>query len=638
MKRIGAFIGLWLLLGWGVAQEQPLINYAAGLGEFEHDEDPEGRGDEIADGFTWNVSESGVFTPLKDLSVYVSGNGSQKITFSRNALGSASGTLTLQLPFPTEMYPQPGETVRISFWLKTDGWQNARYTVTARDYNGANSATLLSATNPIPNWTRFEANYTLPNATPNGIQVRFQIDALSGLSTGTIWIDNLEIYGSKRWQPPVQRTPRLFTYYRPTAPLANGDWIFYARNFDMLGSFGSMVHLRPAKIYRPQLRTLTYYLGFYSVDSPTWPIRDPFGYAYCNQNHPEWFLLTVLGQRARAFGNQYLMDVGNPACAAWAAGNMARRAQRANMGWDAIQLDSLIDFTNGFNLARYPTPASRTAATQKYLRKILEALAPYSTQIIGNAASAPYTRDRIHTLLLREGYLQGLLMEQAFTHIYSLPAEYMGVSPWTNQLNTLAEHPDKLRVVYSGYTANPARARRMKLYALGSFLLISDENAFLYLDVHYYENGVNGQRAWRPDEDFNVPLGQPTGPYEVFFRSTEYRGGLYYRPFENGFVLVNPTGTEPRRIPGLTEPIWKAGVVFSWVTDDTYWELYSQRIYPPGSIIKIYPKEARFFVRVGQALRNYPPAQKALQELNDSNVTAIPKNKVKKQGWGLITP
>mgnify|MGYP001770900789 CR=1 FL=1 len=45
MKRIVAFIGLWLLLGWAVAQEQPLINYAAGLGEFEHDEDPEGRGD-----------------------------------------------------------------------------------------------------------------------------------------------------------------------------------------------------------------------------------------------------------------------------------------------------------------------------------------------------------------------------------------------------------------------------------------------------------------------------------------------------------------------------------------------------------------------------------------------------------------
>lgn len=624
MRYMGFLLGLCLIIGWAIAQEQPLINYAAGLGEFEHDEDPEGRGDEIADGFTWSVSEQGVFAPFKDLNEYISGNGSQRISFARNASGSASATLTLQLVFPTEMYPQPGEVVRISFWLKTNGWQNARYRVSAHDYNGGNTATLLSSTAPLPNWTRFEANYTISNTTPNGIQIQIRIEALSGVSEGTIWIDNLEIYGSKRWEPPVQRTPRLFTYYRPTAPLADGDWIFYARNFDMLGSFGTTVYLRPALIYRPGMRTLTYYLAFYSVDSSIWPIRDPFGYAYCNANYPEWFLYTVLGQRARAFGNQYLMDVGNPACAAWAAGNMARRAQRANLGWDAIQLDSLIDFTNGFNLAKYPTPASRVAAAQKYLMKIQEALSPYSTQIIGNAASAPYTRDRIHTLLLRGGYLQGLLIEQAFTNIYSLPAEYLSFAAWSNQLLTLAEHPDKLRVVYSGYTANPARSRRMKLYALASFLLISDQNAFLYLDVHYYENGANGQRAWRPDEDFNIPLGQPTGPYQVFFRSSDYAGGLYYRPFENGFVLVNPTGSTPLRVSGLTEPIWKQGVVFSWVLDDTYWELYTQRVYPAGSVIKLQPKEARIFVRAGQALRNYPPAKSSIQAIDGLKSTPKP--------------
>ncbi len=615
MKRLW-ILGLVLLLGVGLlpAQEQPLINYAAGIGEMEHDEDPEGRGDGMADGFSWAIlpssAEAPAFAFSKDLTESISGFGSQRISISRNASGEAAFQMILTLRFPSTMYPQPGETVRISFWLKTVDWQNARYRFTARDVNGANAVQLLNSTNPLPNWTRFEYTYTVPSATPTGISLQFLFIALPGTSQGIIWIDNVEVYGSKRWEPHTTRSMKLFTYYRDSAALANGDWIFYAQNFDMAGTFNSTVDLRRMKVYRPELRTLTYYIAFYSVDAVPWPARDPFGYAYCNANHPEWFALDVLGNRAR-FGEAYMMDVGIPECADWAVHNMRTRAQRANMGWDAIQLDSLIDFTNGRNLMRYPTPASRLAATRKYLMKINQGLSEYSTQIIGNAASAPYTRDWIHTLLLNEGLLQGLLLEQAFTTIFSLPAEYLNFGSWQAHLNTLTAHPDKLRVVYAGYTANPLRARPMKLYALGSFLLISDENAYLYLDTHYYENGVNGQRAWRPDEDYDVPLGQPTGPFEVFFRSSDYQGGLYYRPFENGFVLVNPTGNTRVAVPGRVEPLWKDGATFTWTLDDTYWELVTQTTYPAGTRIKLYPKQARIFVRQSSgALRNYPPANR----------------------------
>ncbi|MFQ3611588.1 MAG: putative glycoside hydrolase [Fimbriimonadales bacterium] len=615
MKRVW-MLGLVFLLGLSVlpAQEQPLINYAAGIGEMEHDEDPEGRGDGVADGFSWGVSpssEASVFVPSKDLTESVSGSGSQRISFSRNnSSGNATAGMTLLLRFPSSMYPQPGETVRISFWLKTANWQNARYRAIAADANGGNSAILLSSTTPINEWTRFEYTYIIRNVTPNGLRLTIEFTALTGLSQGTAWIDNIEVYGSKRWEPHVNRSMKLFTYYRDNAALANGDWIYYARNFDMVGTFNSTVDLRRMKVYHPELRTLTYYIAFYSVDTVPWPARDPFGYAYCNANHPDWFAMNVLGQRVRR-ADQYLMDVGVPECADWAVNNMRTRAQRANMGWDGIQLDSLIDFTNGFNLARYPTPASRIAATKKYLMKINQGLSEYGTEIIANAASAAYTRNNIHTLLLNEGYLQGMLIEQAFTNIFSLPSEYLSVGAWEGQLVTLASHPDKLRVVYSGYSANPQRARPMKLYALASFMLISGETAFLYLDVHYYENGVNGQRAWRPDEDFDVPLGQPTGPYEVYFRSTDYTGGLYYRPFENGFVLVNPTGATRVVVPSRVEPLWKDGATFTWTLDDTYWELVTQTTYPAGTRIKLYPKQARIFIRQNSgALRDYPPANR----------------------------
>ncbi len=620
MRLVGIVLGIALSL-WalGYAQEeQPLINYTAGIGEFEHDEDPEGRGDGIADGFSWEGSPS-VFTLSKDLQEYASGAGSQRIEFSRSGTGTSVGALTLRLLFSTEMYPQPGETVRISFWMKTANWQNARYRVFARDYNSGNSVTLLSSTTPLPNWTRFEYTYTIPNVSPNGLRVRFEITALEGESSGTIWLDNLEIYGSKRWEPPVQRSIKLFTYYHPTTmALANGDWIFYARNFDAVGTFNSTVYLRQMRVYRPEILTTAYYMAFGSVDSPSgWPARDPFGYQYCNDNHPEWFALDVLGRRVLFAGNIYLMDVGIPECAEWAANNMRLRAERANMAVDIFKFDAFITFTYSYHLMRYPTPASRVAAARKYLMKVRQAMQDYDTKIILNAASHQYTRGRTHTFMLREGLADGFLIEQVATTIYSLPAEYIAFSGWQAHITTISEYSDKIRIIFDGYTSNPLRARPMKIYALGSFLLISDENTYLYLDVHYYENGANGQRAWRPDEDFNVPLGQPTGPYQVYFRSSDYAGGLYYRPFENGFVLVNPTGNRRVVVPGRVEPLWKDGAVFTWTLDDTYWELLSGETYPAGTKIKLYPKQARIFVRQGEALKNYPPAQKPKPKPDD---------------------
>jgi hypothetical protein len=103
------------------------------------------------------------------------------------------------------------------------------------------------------------------------------------------------------------------------------------------------------------------------------------------------------------------------------------------------------------------------------------------------------------------------------------------------------------------------------------------------------------QRSWRPDPDFEVPLGQPTGGVQVFFRSSDYAGGLYYRPFQNGFVLVNPTGN--------LRPLFKDGAVFTYILDADYRELWSGQLFPAGSRIKLYPKQARIFYRESSGLR-----------------------------------
>lgn len=610
MMRAWVFGWIALLL-WAVAlaQEQPLINYAAGVGELEHDELPPppqdseniyNFGDGISDAFTVTYNPNGAsqfFSFAIDRDVKVSGVASQRIGFNRTGNGTATMTMTTLLHFPSTDYPQVGEEIRVSLWLKTDGWTNAQFQLLARGIDGQTPATaLVTQSADVPEWTRFEATYVVPNSNPKGIQISFEITLQDGASSGTLWLDNLEIYGSQRWRTRPPRSFKIFTYYSPAMPEAQYDWIYYAREFDMVGVFFGSIELRRMLTYNPNLATTTYYLGFMSENSAgiEVAIRDPFGYIYCDRYHPEWFLLDFHGQRLRYGVRQFYMDVGNPDCARHAALRIYHRMRSANLPFSSLKLDHFISYTTTMTQsARYPTRASRIAALTKYLMTLKRELQEFGPPLlICNIAGLGFTRNEIHTYLLRQGYYDGILYEQAFTTIFNLPADYVSFYSWEAALLTLTEFPNLPRIYYSGYTLNPERMRPMKLYAMASFLLGCDDGAYIYLDKHYYEGSQQDygrQRSWRPDADYDVPLGRPTGPYQVYFRSSDYHGGLYYRPFENGFVLVNPTGNIP--------PRWKDGAVFTWVLDGTYYEWVTRQTYPAGTRIKLYPKQARMFIR-----------------------------------------
>jgi hypothetical protein len=633
MKRAWRFgwIGL-LLIGAAIAQEEPLINYTAGIGEFEHDELPPGHdiqfGDNISDGFTVSYSSnaSQFFTFAIDKNEKVSGVGSQRIDFNRTGSGAVTATLSLELRFPSEDYPQVGETIQISFWAKTASWSNARLRLLARGIdNQTPSTTLVNQTAPVPDWTRFTATYVVPASNPSGIQLWFEITLQDGTSAGTLWIDNLEVYGSKRWRSRPPRSFKIFTYYNPAMPEANYDWIYYTREFDMIGVFFGSVELRRMQTYKPSLKTTTYSLGFVSENNQSTEVlvRDPFDYFYCDQNHPEWFLLDYSGQRLRYASRTYFMDIGNPECARHAAQRIYARMNSANLPFSSIKLDHFISFLAMVNCARYPTYPSRLAAMSKYLLTLKRELQDFGPPLlICNVAGRTFARSWMHTYLIRQGYYDGILYEQAFTTIFNLPATYTTYVFWEDAINTLVQFPNTIRIYYSGYTVNPAYMRPMKLYAMASFLIGADENAYIYLDKHYYEGEPFGrQRIWRPDADYDVPLGQPIGPFQVFFRSSDYQGGLYYRPFENGFVLVNPTGN--------IAPRWKDGAVFTWVLDDTYYEWVTQQTYPAGTRIKLYPKQARIFIRQSGLLAHSGNKNPPLGENTEPGVVPVKPNQPK---------
>ncbi|MDW8105874.1 MAG: putative glycoside hydrolase [Armatimonadota bacterium] len=615
MRRIVGLLGLGCLtLTLGVAQQAPLINYATLYGEFDYDfyrGDPsiglvqDGR----AEGFLVSVPSG--FTTTLDTEDKVSGRASQRIGFSRNASSPAETRFSMVLYFPSEDYPQVGEPVTIRLWVKASSWTNGTFLVQARPISAGPTTVLLNTTTPPSEWTQFTFTYTTPPSNPAGIVIDIIVRANAGVASGDIRLDKLEVTGSQRWRDRPPRSLKIIAPYYPWAEESQRDWIYYAREFDaIITDWGEIKALRT---HRPNLLNVIYYNLIYSQNDgnpTTWSTRDIFGYDYADRYHPEWFLLNVFGQRQQFGSFNFLMDIGNPQASAWAAQNLNRYMTYSDPGLDVIHFDSFIDFFfNSFLLQRYPTRTSRIAAMHKHLMNMRAATRDYNTRFIINAAAAVYTRDQPQTYFMRMGLLDGLLMEEVFTHIFTFPPGYLPFSVWEGQLNTLIEYRPRLRVVYTGYAAsNPVEGRRQKIYALASFLLCADDNIYLYLDKHYYDGAPNRQRSWRPDSDFDVPLGRPTGNYQVFFRSSDYAGGLYYRPFENGFVLVNPTGNTRTR--NNVPPYFKDGAVFTWILDADYFELRSGQVYPAGTRIKLYPKEGLIFVRASNAaLRDKPPAR-----------------------------
>ena len=593
-------VAIW---GAALAQQQPLINYATLYGEFDFDfyrgnHDVGMVRDGVAEGFRGTIPSG--FTAELDEVDKVSGRAAQKISFNRNSSSTAEASLSMSMYFPSNDYPRPGETIRISLWVKAENWVNASLRIRARALDWTSGTDLINTTT-VPNaWTELVFNYTVPTSNPQGIGIDLIVRSNSGVSSGVIRFDKLQVTGSQRWRSRPPRSLKIAAPYYSWAEENQQDWVYYAREFDML--LATWDDIKALRTHRPDLLNVYYYNLIYSFRTPnrSWEQRELFGYYYCDTRHPDWFLLNIYGQRQQFGSDRYAMDIGNPQASAWAAQNVGLSMLYADPGLDVIHFDSFIDFFFlNFLFQKYPTRASRMAAMHKHLINMRNTLNERDVKFIINTAAALYTRDQPHTYFLRQGFLDGLLMEQVFTTIFSLPAGFLPFFEWEGQLNTLIEQRPRLRVVYTGYAVrDPVEGRRQKIYALASFLLCADNNNYLYLDKHYYDAPPNRQRSWRPDADFDVPLGQPTGGIQVLFRSSDYQGGLYYRPFQNGFVIVNPTGN--------IAPRFKDGAVFTYILDADYRELWSRQLFPAGSRIKLYPKEARIFYRESSGLRMPP--------------------------------
>jgi hypothetical protein len=69
--------------------------------------------------------------------------------------------------------------------------------------------------------------------------------------------------------------------------------------------------------------------------------------------------------------------------------------------------------------------------------------------------------------------------------------------------------------------------------------------------------------------------------------------------------------------------------VFTWVLDDTYYEWVTQQTYPAGTRIKLYPKQARIFIRQSGLLAHSGNKNPLLGENTEPGVVPVKPNQPK---------
>ncbi len=87
-----------------------------------------------------------------------------------------------------EINAEPGKTYRVLFSIKSE---EAEFLVTIGGISAfeGHTETLVRSSETIPEWRRFEYEYTMP---PEYDRMRFE---LSVLRAGTLWVDDVEISG-----------------------------------------------------------------------------------------------------------------------------------------------------------------------------------------------------------------------------------------------------------------------------------------------------------------------------------------------------------------------------------------------------------------------------------------------------------
>jgi hypothetical protein len=249
----------------------------------------------------------------------------------------------------------------------------------------------------------------------------------------------------------------------------------------------------------------------------------PTGVGYCaaNQNHADWFLTDTNGVRIQWVGydGHWQMDVGSAAYQdAWLG---AVGAEVKAKGWDGIEVDNAMTtpkyYLSGRTLAKYPTDASYSAATESFLSRVAPPLVSSGLLVLPNISDAG-------TALWTKwiGYTSGAIRE-GWTRDGD---HYLNQADWTAQaaLMTTTQAQGKAFVAITYASTSDVQAMR---YALASFLV--EFNGGPSALIVAPGTGID---PW--SREWTVDMGAPQGlPYRS--------GGAWRRDYTGGTAIANPS-------------------------------------------------------------------------------------------------
>ncbi len=281
--------------------------------------------------------------------------------------------------------------------------------------------------------------------------------------------------------------------------------------------------------------------------------------ASLNGNYPGLFLLDPGGNRIYVPGytNDYEMDFGSTTYQTyWLT---AVDEDIINQPWvaDGVFADNCNALPGELSstTAKYPTDSAWSTAMISFVSAIAAGLHEHSQKLWCNMGATNTSAGSAVWLALDKSadHPDALMEEGAFARSWGTgDVQFPDEAEWLDQVNT--EYAmQNIKVTMLGQTklseggsgtdnwGNPVTFWQAFYYALGSFLLGKNDvsnNDYFSFYPSYTTPGNEG--PWWYPEYTHIDLGQALGPYT---KSVVNGVDLYWREFQKGYVVVNPTTT-----------------------------------------------------------------------------------------------
>ncbi|MBU0510741.1 MAG: putative glycoside hydrolase family 15 protein [Chloroflexi bacterium] len=322
---------------------------------------------------------------------------------------------------------------------------------------------------------------------------------------------------------------RLAWFYKPPV---DGNLASVAENFDTIILTSNDENERDELQQRGLDTPILQYLSFDAIQDPGSCDAQPYQNQVANQigdfcriseQHPDWFLLDMHGERMSNGSGSVMMDPGNQE---WRAFWLERAIQsQEHLGWDGVFLDNVEASLSkrarrGQLPAAYLTNASYQTAVLRFLQYIyINYFQPQQRPLMANIIA-----------LENEGiwfdYLQFLdgVMDEGWAVDWE--DGYRSSGSWEADLVRAEETQGLGKTILLVSQGNYSDIQRQE-FTFASYLLITyGRAAFRYTHADHYNE------IWLYPA-YDLDLGEPLGGRYI-------DGNLWRRDFTNGTVTVDP--------------------------------------------------------------------------------------------------